>query len=297
MKRTTYIMLGAFIAGFILIGAVCLFFISHQVPEAEYDRSSIISEETNISTVEEPIADQFSHIVYQNVTEGRRIITFKGLTVQMSDTVDAPVLHTVSSSEKIIDMTVRNDTLFLTADLSSLNDSLMKVPKLKRLINNMGLTTLPLSVILPQGMKLGSVTNRSNSVWLNDIRASRLNIRTGSDLTLDGCDIDTLRYYGRNLRDLKLSKSVIGLFTMSMPSHEVNVDCCDDSGFIKVMEVRGGKPANSYAELYMTKANVGSLKWLPENDKATLNVIVNKPTELTQINTPDQGNYMQSYIK
>ena len=72
---------------------------------------------------------------------------------------------------------------------------------------------------------------------------------------------------------------------MSMPSHEVNVDCCDDSGFIKAMEVRGSKKNNRYAELYLTKANIGSLKWLPENAKATLNILVSQPSELTPINT------------
>ena len=258
-------MLGAFIAGFLLIAVSCLFCISHQIPMTEYDKEGDISKMIDVKTVEEPIEAQFGHIVYEDVTKGRQRITFKGVAVSMSDSVSTPLLRTAESGGKIVTMTVRNDTLFLAADLSSINDSIMKLSKIKRLV--VGSEMLPLSVILPTDMKLGSVTNRSTSVWLNDIHAPGLNVRTGSNLTLDGCDIDTVRCYGRNLRDLKLSNSVIGLFTMSMPSHEVNVDCCDDSGFIKNMEVRGSKKNNRYAELYLTKANIGSLKWLPENSK------------------------------
>ncbi|MCM1077079.1 MAG: hypothetical protein NC411_06940 [Bacteroides sp.] len=275
MKRTTYLMLGAFIAGFGLVAAFVVMLLSNPVAK---DQNRMIGGEQ----IDVALKGDFSEIIFEDTNEygGYKIRHFRGLTIEQSDSVTKPVLLMGADWSKLVRTDVVGDTLRLSVDVDCLTSQGKKKSDKPVLMLFDSAEGWPLRLLVPRAMSIGQITCADRSLRLCDFNAERLTVKVKGRVVMSGCRIGLLDCKGTRMSELKLDNSTVDRVSMRQPKDEFKVDCCDGSGFIDAMDVRG--IANGNDEFDLTKANVKTMRWTPADSTSVINLLLGRQIEILQ---------------
>ncbi|WP_300505107.1 hypothetical protein [uncultured Duncaniella sp.] len=277
MKRTTYMMLGAFICGLLLVSAFSFILLTGGRDRRELDKEH----EFGGSKIEIPLPESFSSIAFEleDDDSGFRIGNFKGIAVEVSDSVTAPVLRANTAWRKILNISTTVDTLNVRINLMQLYDSIKASGSLMDIRYLDSSESWPLTVVVPRSMTLKNMRNSWNSILLSNLSSEKMTVAVYDRLVLDSCHIDTLHSTLPGLEELKLVNSTVNQVSLTQPSGELRVKCIDSSSSIGKIIVEGDRKSDS-SLLNLTSANFGTVKWTLRDSTAKMNIRVHKPAEL-----------------
>ncbi len=263
MKRTTYIMIGALVAGFLCVTAFCAYILSHRVELRQIDLGG------EPAQIELPA---FANLEVDTRIKGR--VTYmgdlKGVAVEERDSLAAPYLLTIDAHKECIKPVMNGDTLNLIVNFNAIADTINSA----NVINFSDEGSWLVKVVVPKG-SLRSIKNYWHSLSLKDFDAKALSIKTDNRLNLTSCRIDSL-YCRSRIERLKFDKSSVGYMLMTSAPYDGKIDCCDGSGEIGRLEIK----AHNSCDMDLSKANVRSLVWIPEKESAQLHIRNNGPYEI-----------------
>lgn len=282
MKRTTYMMLGAFICGLLLVSAFSLILLTGGRDRKEMDKKR----EFGGNAIEIPLPESFSSIAFEyddndddtDVT-GFRIGNFKGIAVEISDSVTAPVLRANTAWRKILSISMTADTLNIRANFMQLYDSIKASGSLMDIRYLDSSESWPLTVVVPRSMTLKNMSNTWNSILVKNMICGTMTAHVYQRLVLDSCRIDTLHSTSPGMKELKLETSTVKQASLAQPSRELRVKCVDSSSSIGRITVEGDRESDS-SLLNLTSANFGAVNWTPLDSTAKMNIRVHAPVEL-----------------
>lgn len=277
MKRTTYMMLGAFICGLLLVSAFSLILLTGGRDRKEMDKER----EFGGSKIEIPLPESFSSIAFEleDDDSGFRIGNFKGIAVEVSDSVTAPVLRANTAWRKILNISTTVDTLNVRINLMQLYDSIKASGSFMDIRYLDSSESWPLTVVVPRSMTLKNMSNSWNSILVRNMTCGTMTAHVYNRLVLDSCRIDTLHSTSPGMKELKLETSTVKQASLAQPSGELRVKCVDSSSSIGRITVEGDRKSDS-SLLNLTSANFGAVNWTPLDSTAKMNIRVHKPVEL-----------------
>lgn len=271
MKKTTYIFIGLFIAGLVLtVGAIFV------VRSFMHPYEEIPVGEDEYCTL--PLKGRFSTVVIDRNIERNVLLTgaLSNLIVRECDSVTKPCIKTSKSLRNVFECDLSNDTLRLTVDFSRLADPGSAKKNVRFALDDKDLATL----LVPGGM-LRTIDNGRSEIVIEDFRTPCLMAESRGNMLLKSCMIDTLRCSGSRMSVLRLEDTRIDFACLRQPSGRLDIVTGDGSK-IGRLEV-SGKRDDLGSELNLTRADVGSVLWTPQDSTARLNVLFSKPMELIPV--------------
>lgn len=281
-------MLGAFICGLVLVSAFSLLILSGERSKDDFEAGVPFGG----SPVEIPLPKSFSAIklVHEsadvvNADESGNILirlsNFEGIEVEMSDSVTAPVLHTDSDWRRVLNITMNGDTLDIRTDFSAVGDSIRNAMDvgIRHFCNINSLQNWPIKVVIPRGMAVDDVKSVYRSVMLKDFNGESVNVATIRRINVANSRIDSLRTIDCGVNYITVENSVINyLYLRCADDLRTGINCVDSNSEIQRMDISGISDDNGRVNL--SKANVGSVRWIPADSTATINLILGKPMEM-----------------
>ena len=272
-------MLGAFICGLLLVSAFSLILLTGGRDRKEMDKER----EFGGSAIEIPLPESFSSIAFEyddndddtDVT-GFRIGNFKGIAVEISDSVTAPVLRANTAWRKILSVSMTADTLNIRANFMQLYDSIKASGSFRDIRYLDSSESWPLTVVVPRSMNLKNMSNTWNSILVRNMVCGAMTAYVYERLVLDSCRIDTLHCTSPGMNELKLETSTIDQALLIQPSRHLNVKCTNNGSYIGRISVKG----DGKGDLNLTSANFGAVNWTPLDSTAKMNIRVHAPVEL-----------------
>lgn len=274
MKKTTYIMLGLVIAGFIAVAALCAVTITWESPYVELNLgggTEVRKELPRFSQLEFSVRGEIYYYNVQGAT----------LNLKECDSVAAPFVETWGDTSSALTLAMKGDTLYLTVDYNKLKapkDTTLRGERRVRYayVSSSG---APLAtVVVPRGMMRGART-----IWgplcLDGFDAPFFKAESDEGIILTDCRLDTLRSASATLNNLELIDSQVGYAGIRQPKNNLKVVTEGEVCGITRMEVSGDRRKNG-SGLNLYRANVGEVNWVPTDSNARLNVLLGKPAEI-----------------
>lgn len=260
MKKTTYIMIGATVAGFIAVLSLSQWYLKHG-PGVEFDRWDYeIPSNIQLTTIGGDVTKTplgtFGAIRFTETPADVKIANYKGLAVCESDTATRPWLMTRAQWQPLIEKTVSDDTLTVSINRPAIADLYGTRVQTEDFI----LAT----VIVPRS-KVGSVSAKSHTLYLDSVRATQLSTFAPDRLVLNVCTIDSLHNYADGLNELKLDASAVATARLYRVGKRFTVTCTTPESAIGTLRIDGVSKGKD-ATLSLKKANIGTLIWNPDDN-------------------------------
>jgi hypothetical protein len=259
MKKTTYIMIGAIVGGFIAVLSLSRWYLKHR-PVYEFDRwnyeapSNIPLTTIGGEMTKTPLGT-FGAIRFTDIPADVKIANYKGLAVCESDTATRPWLMTRAQWQPLIEKTVSDDTLTVSINRPAIADLYGTRVQTEDFI----LAT----VIVPRG-KVGSVSAKSHTLYLDSVRARQFTVFAPDRLVLNVCTIGSLRNYADKINELKLDASAVDTARLYRVGKRFTVTCTTPESAIGTLLIDGVSEGKN-ATLKLKKANLGTLIWNPDD--------------------------------
>lgn len=276
MKTSTYLIVGAFVAGLAALGAVCYENFSNGV--SRYDLTCQVDGEM----VTTRLPDRFNRISmkvgYQTLNyDSETLRNFKGYIYEESDTATRAWLKAPAAWQRAIDTRVSNDTLYLVVDSHELLDSLRLDYFNRDLpveVKQAGNLSWPVHIIAPRGKAKG-VQNEHLSIRLQGLDRGFIKTEVGRALEIADCRIDTLRCASSFMNKLHLERSTVGLIHARQPRNQFKLSVSSRADSIGVLKVTGEH--EYYRRMEIDNVNIGRLVWDATSPKAILNLSITGP--------------------
>ncbi|MCM1355845.1 MAG: hypothetical protein NC212_05510 [Staphylococcus sp.] len=245
MKKTTYILIGAFLTGMAAVCAVSLFFLLNMSDEP--DRRDFTTADT--SNMVETTLPSFSALKVDDPYK---------ITIRATDSVTTPVMTCSETAKDALIHKMKGDTLCLSyADTDSYDN------------------TFRLTITVPAGC-LSYADNPYGSLTLQDFTAHEMTVGKTNRLTLKGCELSVLSV--GNSPKMKLSGSTnITELTISDCS-KLRLTCETATDRVDRLTVTGAKDSNPSVNL--SEAHIGTVNLNPADSTQQITVTVNRKGEL-----------------
>lgn len=267
MKRTTYILIGLFIAGLcVLVGGMFMMFCLGR---------PYFSNQLNLQgeqlTKEVPVCRVIWLTQTEMSTEERSVwLANSSLEVQPSKEKK----NTFSCSEKVNDymkMTIMGDTLKILLDYS-----LDELPQEFKESKYVGLSTGDMRLNLTQEVECVINDIYMQKVVLKNLVKDSLSIDTSNSVMVDSCDFRALNVI-RSGRDVEFQSGNIDNLYLNlnrMDNWSVNVEGCH----INTEYLTGGN-----ADVQLQKGECQRMFWIPEKDGSKLTVTLTEKACVTAL--------------
>lgn len=268
MKKTTYIMLGAFLAG--LIGVM--------VVVASFKRSCIVEvEEYTLGgdTVSIPLEPVHKVTFVDNRTSRNSIQNYRGISVLESDTARGASLLVTEGWLPGIKYSNDSGALTIEIDLDALLKKYnveMCVPGEKCNLKILKSENIVIAtIVVPRGI-LKEVAARRKTIYLDSIHADEILSKVDDRLVINNSHINTLNSRAKIMSELKLDNSTIDKAIMKAVGNNFKVTCTSNTSMIKDMYIEGGYSKS--VSLNLEKAHIENFKWNPDDTVTKVKITV-----------------------
>lgn len=265
MKKTTYMMLGAMVAGLIGTCAVALAYRHHcitinRVQTLGGEEVKVGLPDVNKVVFTEKLADSDVRIDLRN---------FKGISVEESDTAKSSTLVTSADWLPLLKCQVDSGTLDLAVDYSAIIEGYNTGDG--NIIRCKADNFVIAKVIVPSGT-LKEVEAMDKTIYLDSVKAKEIISKVNYRLVLNNCDIQLLKGQAKRMNELKLDNSKVGEVRLNIVNENFRVKCVSDSSVIGFLYIDSlyNNAKNGYFKF--EKANINEFKYNPEDDETVLNI-------------------------
>lgn len=218
MKRSDYLIIAAFVAGFlILLGYM---FRVSSMDETDFYEQARNNEKT-VVTLDGP---QVARCIDSEVTEVAylldnpykyKIENFKGIRVTESDTAKMVTIHAAEKWMPLINTHVREGMLRVGISPVQVAEYYAGDSVDVNMIHLRSHDFVVAEVIMPRG-KLKRVISRGNTIYVDSVKANVLKVDIVDRLVLNECAINTLDCLNSNMKELKLEDSSVDVAMVNM---------------------------------------------------------------------------------
>ncbi|MCI8998209.1 MAG: hypothetical protein HFJ95_04360 [Muribaculaceae bacterium] len=208
MKRTTYIMIGAFLAGLVfMLGCVSYIVLNNKSRKLDAVMRTLSGEQQEFQI------ERFDTVSFElgtSFTDGDvRLSGFKGIKVSLNDALTSPQVEMPSDWAELAKCRVDNGKLcvFIDTDVEP-NDSIGYVEYISD-------SYCPINVVVPRGMLKAVEGPDGCTIYLEDMIADKILLNSGGRLVLTHCAIDTISGGGKRFSELKLDDSSVKVADIS----------------------------------------------------------------------------------
>ena len=267
MKKTTYIMIGAIVGGFIAVLSLSRWYMHntetmpYDTAEADYAIPSIGGEVTKT-----PLPP-FDAMVIGDNGDKVKIANYKGMAVCESDTATRPWLMTRAQWQPLLLSSVADGTLDLRVNREAIAD----LYGLRVSTEDYMLAT----VIVPRGM-VNRVSVTGHTLYLDSVRAKTFAVSAPDRLVLNVCTIGSLRNSAGTMDELKLDASTVDMANLRGVSGKFTVTCTTPESVIDTLAIDGVSKGNK-ARLRLKRANIGTLVWNPDDNVTDIDLETSNP--------------------
>lgn len=259
MKKTTYMMLGAMVAGLIGTCAVALAYRHYcQTINKENvlggEEVKVGLQDVNKVVFTEKPADSDVRI---------DIRYFKGISVEESDTAKSSTLVTSADWLPLLKCRVDSGILNLTVDYSAIIERYNTGDG--NIIRCWTENSVIAKVIVPSGT-LQEVEARAKTIYLDSVKAKEVISKVSKRLVLNNCDIQSLNGQAYRMDELKLENSKVGEARLNVVDERFTVKCSQDSSAIGLLYINGIYCDEKKAYFNFEKANIKEFKYNPDKE-------------------------------
>lgn len=258
MKKTTYMMLGAMVAG--LIGVVAITGTYMRNNMVEVTKHTLGGEKVNIQL------EDAHKVIYDDYEHGcvLKIENYKGLAVLESDTARVTTLRASAGCMPYLDCRSDSGELTVKVDYEALVkeyvDSGMPRRSVRLVLDDFVIAT----VIMPRGT-LREVAARDKTVYLDSVVADEIKSKVDDRLVLNNSHIKLLNSRAKRIRELKLDNSTVGEADLRAVDSNFRVTCSETSVIDKMyIDSVYRNPRRAFFKF--EKANIRDFKFNPEID-------------------------------
>lgn len=259
MKKTTYMMLGAMVAGLIGTCAVALAYRHHcitinRVQTLGGEEVKVGLPDVNKVIFTEKLADSDVRIDLRN---------FKGISVEESDTAKSSTLVTSADWLPLLKCQVDSGILDLAVDYSAIIEGYNTGDG--NIIRCKADNFVIAKVIVPSGT-LKEVYARTKTIYLDSVKAKEIISKVSKRLVLNNCDIQLLNGQAYRMDELKLDNSKVGEARLNVVDERFTVKCSQDSSVIGLLYINGIYCDEKKAYFNFEKANIKEFKYNPDKE-------------------------------
>lgn len=265
MKKTTYLMLVAIVAGLIgVMGVTAALMRKHVIHISKYTLGG-----ENVSISLEPA----NKVTFDDNTRSRiiNICNYKGFAVLESDTARMTTLHTKADWLPFLDCKSDSGALTVKVDYDAMFKEYVDSGKSQVYVRLRSEDFVIATVIMPRG-SLHEVAARDKTMYIDSVRADEILSKVDDRLVLNNSHIRNLNSRSKKINELKLDNSTIGEANFRAVSKSFKVTCTSDASVIDNMYVDSVYHNPRKAHFWFEKANIRNFKFNPKNDKILLNV-------------------------
>lgn len=262
MKKTTYMMLGAIVAGLIAIpGAMGLFMKSHVVEIRRYT----LGGEPRCVTLGE-----VNKVTYDD-GNGWRIDNFKGIAVAESDTARTATLVTTEGWMPYIKCEVDSGALTVKIDYDAMTREYCGENGAKWMTRLKSEDFVPARVIMPRG-SLREVYAKNKTLYLDSVNAKEIMSKVDDRLVLNNSHIGALNSRAKKINELKLENSTVGEAMFRAVNSTFLVKCTSDASVIDKLYIDSVYRGNNHLRLKFKDANIRDVKFNPADKETVVNM-------------------------
>lgn len=227
MKKTTYLMIGAYIAMLlVVIGFItCVIFLGGKIKNTTLIDGDLV--EIPLEKI-----DTINFSKAERLGEHIALYGFKGIKVSVSDSIHSPLIAMPVDFQKFVDYEVADGCLTINIDVN-------KVEGIDTLTVNTFRTEsyCPLEIVMPEGMLRGIKINNSKTFYIHDLVSRKLTVKSEGRIVLKNCEIDTIVGSGDDFEELKLDDSRV-VFADITGSPKLQVNPVNDSSYVEILQLR-----------------------------------------------------------
>lgn len=266
MKKTTYIMLGAMVAGLIGTCVVALAYRHYYLNINKMNRLG--GEEVKVG-----LQDVNKVIFTEKLADADVKVSikyFKGIGVEESDTAKSSTLVTSADWLPLLKSRVDSGTLTLTVDYNAIVER-YHTDKKREFVRCVTDNIVVARVIIPRGT-LQEVSAKSKTIYLDSVKAKEIISNVNDRLVLNDCDIQLLNGRAKRMDELKLENSKVGEARLNVVDEHFRVTCVTDSSIIGLLYIDGIYRNEKKAYFRFEKANIREFKYNPEDKETVLDI-------------------------
>lgn len=262
MKHSTYLMLGAIVAGLITIPvSVGLFMSAHVVNESHYRLGG------------EPRClplGKVDKVIYDD-SNSWRIANFKGISVTESDTARTATLVTSVDWLPYLDCRVDSGAVTVKVDYDAMVRKYYDDGKRPGRVRLRSEDFVVARVIMPHGW-LREVAARKKTLYLDSVKTPELLSKVDDRLVLNDCRIGKLNSRSKRINELKLDNSTIGDAVFWAVFRKFTVNCTSDSSVIDRLYIDSVYHNDKHLNLKFHNANIRDFKYNPKDKETIVNL-------------------------
>ncbi len=248
MKRSTQLIIGAFLAGLTALSSI-------QIYMGLNGRPICCKEEL----MEIPVDGSFNSLKISIGTPNRHVrAILDNINIEMNDSITHPVLSVPASVYRLLRINVSDGVLDIRLSTDSIFEQNM--PESSFTHNK----TNKMVLRMPAGL-MKDISSDFGKLGISGINEPSLSVSTTTEkLWLRDCDIDTLRISAGKNAILKLRHSSIGRMYLKSTSGFVKIECSDSVSMIRHMDFQSAPGTNT--DLYLNKAYIDTMRWIKSGD-------------------------------
>ena len=263
MKKTTYMMLGAIVAGLIAIpGAIGLVMRSHVVDVIDYS----LGGETRCVKLPGIV-----HKVTYDDSDAWRIDNFKGIAVAESDTARTATLVTTEGWMPYLKCETDSGMLTVKVDYDAITREYCGENGVKWMTRLRSEDFVAARVIMPRGW-LQEVYAGNKTLYLDSVKAKEILSKVDDRLVLTNSHLGVLNSRAKKINELKLDNSTIGEAIFRAVDETFMVKCTSDSSVIDKLYIDSVYHDKNRLKLKFKDANIRDFKFNPDNKTTVVNM-------------------------
>lgn len=260
MKKTTYMMLGAMVAGLIGTCAVALAYRHHCITINRVQTLGGEEVKVGLPDVNKVILTE----EWPDVGVGVSLNNFKGISVEESDTAKSSTLVTSADWLPLLNCQVDSGTLDLAVDYNAIVERYL-IDKRSEYVRCKSDNFVIAKVIVPSGT-LKEVEAMDKTIYLDSVKAKEIISKVNYRLVLNNCDIQLLKGQAKRMDELKLDNSKVGEARLNVVDERFTVKCSQDSSVIGLLYINGIYCDEKKAYFNFEKANIKEFKYNPDKE-------------------------------
>lgn len=263
MKKTTYMMLGAIVAGLIAIpGAIGLVMRSHVVDVRDYS----LGGETRCVKLPGIV-----HKVTYDDSKAWRIDNFKGIAVAESDTARTATLVTTEGWMPYLKCETDSGMLTVKVDYDAVIREYCDENGAKWMTRLRSEDFVAARVIMPRGW-LREVYAGNKTLYLDSVKAKEILSKVDDRLVLTNSHLGVLNSRAKKINELKLENSTIDDAVFRAVNNRFVVKCTSEASVIDRLYIDSVYRNNDHLNLKFRDANIRDFKFNPADKKTVINV-------------------------
>ncbi len=203
---------------------------------------------------------------------------FSGLDIELTDSVDSPVLLIDSIYTKYVHTAVDDNILKIDVRLTDTSKKLNNVKSVTIIYPSQNFHPSSIKLIMPK-WPLSRITSTHGILVITGLDVNNLQLYQNDILKMTDCHIDSAFFKLGGYARTRFKDCEINFMSLEMDDSFIKIDCCDSTSVIHKLDFKPVK--NIKTDIYLNTANIDTLLW-NRNDSAQITLRTKHPITIVK---------------